>query len=255
MLKLLKYSLYNILRTRFTLLYTVFLLVAAISIYQLDADLTKVSLSLLNVVLLIVPLVCIIFGTVHFYNSYEFMELMLSHPINRSTVFLSQILSVGLSLCLAFIVAMGLPMLIFGYDSSLLTLMVVGLTLSLVFTGLAFLASVLTRDKAKAIGITLLFWVYFSLIYDGLVLYVIYAFYDYPLEKATLAMVMFNPVDLGRIIMLMEMDVSAMMGFTGAFFENFFGSIRGKLISGSMLLLWILLPVIGARRIFLKKDL
>jgi len=255
MLKLLKYSLYNILKTRFTLLYTVFLMLAAITIFQLDADLTKVSLSLLNIVLLVIPLVCIIFGTVHFYNSYEFMELMLAQPINRSTVFLSQILSVGISLCLAFIVAMGVPMLIFGFDSSIMTLLIVGLALSLVFTGMAFLASVLTRDKSRAIGITLLFWVYFSLIYDGLVLYVIYAFYDYPLERATLAMVMLNPVDLARIIMLMELDVSALMGFTGAFFESFFGNIRGKVISGFILLLWISIPVFLARRIFLKKDL
>lgn len=255
MVKLLKYSLINILRTRFTLLYTIFLMVAAIAIFQLDADLTKVSMSLLNVVLLVVPLVCIIFGTVHFYNSYEFMELMLSQPVNRSTVFLSQILSVGIALCISLIVAFLVPMLIFGFDSSLWTLLLVGLALSVVFTGLAFLASVLTRDKAKAVGITLLFWVYFSLIYDGLVLYFIYTFYDYPLERATLALVMLNPVDLARIIMLMELDVSALMGFTGAFFENFFGNIRGMLISSGVLLLWMLLPVLLARRIFLRKDI
>ncbi|TVR77880.1 MAG: ABC transporter permease [Saprospirales bacterium] len=255
MLKLLKYSLYNILRTRFALLYTLFLLMATLGIYSLDYDLSRVGLSLLNVVLLVVPLVCIIFATVHFYNSYEFMELMLAQPINRMTVFLSQILAVGLSLCLAFLIGAGLPMLIYGADSSLFYLLLVGVLLSLVFTGLAFLASVMTRDKARAIGITLLFWVYFSLIYDGLVIYLIYVFYDYPLEGATLAMVMLNPVDLARVIMLMQMDVSALMGFTGAFFQSFFGSAQGLLVSFSVLLIWILLPVWAAARVFKKKDL
>lgn len=255
MMKLLKYSLYNILRTRFTLLYTAFLLLATFSIYNLDPDLAKVSLSLLNVVLLVVPLICIIFGTVHFYNSYEFMELMLSQPINRSTVFLSQYLAVGLSLCLAFGIGVGIPMLVYGADLALLTLLLVGMMLSMVFTGLAFLASVLTRDKAKAIGITLLFWVYFSLIYDGLILYLIYVFYDYPLEHATLAMVMLNPVDLARIIMLMQLDISALMGFTGAFFQDFYGSIKGYLISFGVLIIWILIPFYFSRRVFLKKDI
>nr|MBS0038276.1 ABC transporter permease subunit [Saprospiraceae bacterium] len=255
MIKLLKYSLYNILRTKFTLLYTAFLLLATFSIYNLDPDLAKVSLSLLNVVLLVVPLICIIFGTVHFYNSYEFMELMLSQPINRSTVFISQYLAVGLSLCLAFVIGVGIPMILYGADLALLVLLAVGVMLSLIFTGLAFLASVLTRDKAKAIGITLLFWVYFSLIYDGLILYLIYVFYDYPLEHATLAMVMLNPVDLARIIMLMQLDISALMGFTGAFFQDFYGSMKGNLISFGVLLIWILIPFYFSRRVFLKKDI
>ena len=255
MLKLLKYSLYNILRTRFALLYAAFLLVATFAIYSLDHDLARVGLSLLNVVLLVVPLICIIFGTIHFYNSYEFIELMLSQPINRTTVFMSQVLAVGISLSLAFVVGTGIPMLMYGADGTLLMLLMVGVLLSLVFTGLAFLASVMTRDKAKAIGVTLMFWVFFSLIYDGLVVYLIYVFYDYPLENATLAMVMLNPVDLARVIMLMQMDVSAMMGFTGAFFQNFFGSAKGTLISGGVLLLWILIPIYLALRVFRRKDL
>ena len=255
MIKLLKYSLYNILRTRFTILYMGFLLIATFSMYNLDPDPAKVSLSLLNVILLVVPLICIIFGTVHFYNSYEFMELMLAQPLNRSTVFISEYLAVGLSLSLAFLVGTGFPMLIYGADSSLVTLLFTGVALSLVFTGLAFLASVLTRDKTKAIGITLLFWVYFALIYDGMVLYIIYAFYDYPLEKITLALVMLNPVDLARILMLMQLDISALMGFTGAFFQDFYGSLKGTLISSLVLLIWVLIPFFLARKVFLKKDL
>jgi hypothetical protein len=40
----------------------------------------------------------------------------------------------------------------------------------------------------------------------------IYSFADYPLEKATLALVLLNPVDLGRILMLIQLDISALMG-------------------------------------------
>ncbi|HRG10098.1 MAG TPA: ABC transporter permease subunit, partial [Cyclobacteriaceae bacterium] len=118
-----------------------------------------------------------------------------------------------------------------------------------------FFASVLTRDKAKAIGIALLFWFYFSLIYDGLLLWVIYSFSDYPLEKLTLTLIAFNPIDLARIIMLLQLDISALMGYTGAFYKNFFGSNLGILFSLSLLLLWVLWPVLFALRIFNKKDL
>jgi Cu-processing system permease protein len=255
MYKLLKYSLYNILKTKFTLLYTLFLVLTTVAIYQVDSDLNKVSLSLLNIVLLVVPLITGVFSTVHFYNSYEFMELMLAQPISRSKVFLSQVLSVGISLSLAVLVGVGLPMIFYGSDASLSMLLTVGLVLTWVFTGLAFLAAVLTRDKAKAIGIALFFWIYFSLIYDGFVLYTIYSFSDYPVEKLTLGMILFNPVDLARLLMLMQLDISALMGYTGAFFEQFFGSMQGTFISALMLIFWIVWPVLGAKWVFRRKDI
>jgi Cu-processing system permease protein len=114
---------------------------------------------------------------------------------------------------------------------------------------------VLTRDKAKAIGITLLFWFYFSLIYDGLLLWVIYSFSDYPLDKLTVGLVALNPIDLARIMMLLKLDISALMGYTGAFYQNFFGSFTGMTFAAGVLILWILTPLFIGMRIFTKKDL
>jgi Cu-processing system permease protein len=143
----------------------------------------------------------------------------------------------------------------FNADKSIFTLLFTGTILTLVFVSLAFLSSVLTRDKAKAIGVALLFWFYFSLLYDGLLLWVVYSFNDYPLEKITLVLIAFNPVDLARIILLLQLDISALMGYTGAFYQHFFGSNAGILFSISILAVWIVAPLWIALRIFLKKDL
>jgi len=124
-----------------------------------------------------------------------------------------------------------------------------------VFVSLAFLAAVLTRDKAKAIGIALLFWFYFSLIYDGFLLWFVYAFSDYPLEKITLTLIALNPVDLARVIMLLQLDISALMGYTGAFYKEFFGSNTGIILSTGLLAVWIALPCYLSLRIFVRKDL
>jgi Cu-processing system permease protein len=255
MTRILKYIFYDILRTRFILLYTAFLFISTFALYQLDSNAGKVVLSLLNIVLMVVPLVSIVFSTIHFFNSYEFIELMLAQPVKRSTVFLGEYMGVACSLCMAFAVGIGAPMLIFGINPNGLTLLFTGVVLTLVFVSLAFLSSVLTRDKAKAIGIALLFWFYFSLIYDGLLLWVVYSFSDYPLEKVTLVLIAFNPVDLARIIMLLQLDISALMGFTGAFYQEFFGSSWGILLSTSVLCIWIVLPIGLAQRIFNRKDL
>lgn len=254
MLKLLKYALYDILKSRFAIIYTVFLALVAISIYQVSDDLSKVSLSLMNIMIMVVPLISAVFATTHFYNNLEFIELMLAQPVKRSQVFLSQLLAVILMLSLSLLLGFGLPMLLWGADSSLITLLAVGMILSAVFTGFAFLASVMTRDKAKAIGISLALWIYFSLVYDGFVLYIIYSFADYPLEKATLGLVMLNPVDLGRILMLMQLDISALMGYTGAFFKQFFSSGIGMLVILMVLSIWLVVPIGLSGRIFKKKD-
>jgi len=254
MFKLLKYALYDIVKSRFALLYTLFMVLVAISIYQVSEDMSKVSLSLLNIMLMIVPLISAIFATTHFFNNLEFTELMLAQPVKRRDVFLSQILAVMFVLSLAIVIGFGVPMILWGADSSVLILLGIGIGLSVVFAGLAFLASVLTRDKAKAIGISLSFWIYFSLVYDGFVLYLIYSLADYPLEKLTLALVFLNPVDLGRIIMLMQLDISALMGYTGAFFQDFFGSAKGILLSSAVMFIWMIWPVSDAMRVFKRKD-
>jgi Cu-processing system permease protein len=233
----------------------VFLFISTFAMFQLDSDSGKVVLSLLNIVLMVVPLVSIVFSTIHFFNSYEFIELMLAQPMRRSTIFVSEYLAVAMSLGMAYLVGVGVPLMLFGLSPSALTLLFTGLVLTIVFVSLAFLSSVLTRDKAKAIGIALLFWFYFSLIYDGLLLWVVYSFSDYPLEKVTLALIAFNPVDLARIIMLLQLDISALMGYTGAFYQEFFGSSLGMVFSSATLFVWIALPLVFALRIFNSKDL
>lgn len=255
MARIVKYVFYDLLRTRFILLYTLLLLTSTLVLFQFDSDPGKIILSLLNVVLMVVPLVSIVFTTIHFFNSYEFIELMLAQPINRRVIFLSEFIALALSLTLAYLIGVGLPIIAYGAFSGGATLLFSGLMLTLVFVALAFLASVLTRDKAKAIGLALLFWFYFSLIYDGILLWVVFSFSDYPLEKVTLALVALNPVDLARIIMLLKLDISALMGYTGAFYKNFFGSYWGMVFSTAVLLIWIALPLLLATRIFAKKDL
>lgn len=255
MTQVIKYIFYDLLRTRFILLYTVFLFVSTLAMFQIDSDSSKVVLSLLNIVLMVVPLISVVFTTIHFFNSYEFIELMLAQPVNRKSIFLGEYFSVTISLCMAYLAGIGVPSLLFGADMTVFTLLLVGIILTFVFVSLAFLSSVLTRDKAKAIGIALLFWFYFSLIYDGLLLWLIYTFSDYPMEKITLALIALNPVDLARIIMLLQLDISALMGYTGAFYKDFFGSQLGLIFSISILLLWITWPLWTALRIFSRKDL
>lgn len=64
-----------------------------------------------------------------------------------------------------------------------------------------------------------------------------------------------SPLDLARILNLMQIDASAMMGYTGAIFKNYFGSGWGVILSFGLLLAWALVPFWISLRIFKRKDL
>lgn len=255
MLKLSKYILYDIIRNRVILAYTAFLFLVSFSLFNMEENSSKAILSLLNIILIVVPLISMIFTTIHYYNSYEFIELMLSQPMSRRKILLSEYGGVSLSLISSFMIGVGVPVLVYSPDSIGLTLLFNGCALTLVFTSLAFLTSVRARDKARGIGFALLLWFYFALIYDGLILLILFSFSDYPLEKITLVLSALNPIDLGRISIMLKMDVSALMGYTGALYKDFFGSGYGVLFTVGIMFLWIITPLLWALRIFKKKDL
>ena len=150
MTRVIRYIFNDILQTRFILIYTIFLLISSFALFQLDNDFGKVVLSLLNIVLMVVPLVSVVFTTIHFFSSYEFIELMLAQPINRRVIFLSEYIAVTSSLCMSFLIGVGVPFIMFGAGQQVVSLLFTGIFLTLVFVSLAFLSSVLTRDKSKA---------------------------------------------------------------------------------------------------------
>jgi Cu-processing system permease protein len=255
MFKISKYVLYDILRNKVVLAYTAFLLTVSMSLFQMEENSSKAVLSLLNIVLIVVPLVSLVFSTIHWYNSYEFIELMLTQPISRKKVLWSEYTGISSSLVTAFLIGVGIPVLIYNFNSVGLALILIGSLLTLVFTSIAFLASVKSKDKARGIGVALLLWFYFALIYDGLVLTILFAFSDYPMEKVTLLLSSLNPIDLGRIYLMLQMDVSALMGYTGATYKDFFGSSVGLIYTLTIMVIWMIVPVLLALRSFSKKDL
>lgn len=247
--------LYDILRSKIVIAYTIFLFVVSLSMFQMEDNSSKAMLSLLNIVLIVLPLVSLVFTTIHYYNSYEFIELMSSQPMSRTRILLSEYAGVAISLLSAFFIGVGIPVLLFAPNDIGFALLFSGVSLTLVFTSIAFYAAVVARDKARGIGFALLLWFYFALIYDSLVLLILFSFSDYPLEKITLLLSALNPIDLGRIFIMLKMDVSALMGYTGALYKDFFGSGTGILFTTSIMLLWIILPLWLAVRKFRKKDL
>ncbi|MCC7378982.1 MAG: ABC transporter permease [Chitinophagaceae bacterium] len=255
MKKIIKYVIIDILRNKIVLAYTAFLLLISISIFNLEDNSAKGLLSLLNIILIIVPLVSLLFPAIYVYNSSEFLELLVSQPLKRKTIWLSLFWGLAVSMSCAFFVGAGIPILLFQATATGFMMLGAGLILSVIFVALAMLAAVIARDKAKGIGVVILLWLYFSVIFDGLILFILFQFADYPLEKMMVAATAFNPIDLSRILILLKMDVAALMGYTGAIFKDFFGTQMGLIISFLVLVTWMIIPTWLSLRKFKHKDL
>jgi Cu-processing system permease protein len=257
--KITLFGIRDLLRNRWALIYSLFFLVVSAGFSRMVADSSKVTLNLMNLTLFLVPLVSVVFGTMYFYNSRPFVELLLSQPIRRSAVYLGMFASLSLSLAFSFTLGVLIPLLprLVSHPSqlsSVAVLLLIGSCLTFVFVGLAFLVSVLVEDKGKGLGVAILMWLFFSVVYDGLILFSAHLFSDYPLEKPMILAAVFNPVDLARMILMIKVDIAALMGYTGAMFQRFFGSELGMVISLSSLFLWWLLPLGLGVRYFGRKD-
>jgi len=257
--KVMKYELSDVMRSRWLVAYTLFFVVVTDGLLRFTAGGANAEMALLNVVLVVIPLVSIVFGTMHLYNAREFTEVLLAQPIGRRQLFAGLYLGLALPLSLGFAVGVGVPFALHGLDdrsqvTTLATLLGIGIVLTLSFTGLAFALALRLDDRAKGLGAAIAIWLLATVLYDGLVLVVGSMFAAYPLERPLIALMMLNPVDLGRVLLLLQLDVSALMGYTGASLKSFVGTVEGITLATTALLLWAVAPPLLAAHLFRRKD-
>lgn len=253
--KIARFILFDILKNKTIILYTVLLFIISWSVLGLESNFTKATLSLLNIVLLVVPLMSVIFSTIYVYNSSQFVELLLSQPVPRSKVWFNIFLGLSTALVLAFLLGCGIPIMLYSSIETGMSLIITGCFLSVIFTSLAMLAAIFSRDRAKGIGIAIFLWIFFAIIYDGILLVLIFQFADYPIEGIMATLTAINPIGLSRIFVLLQLDVAAMLGYAGAVFQQVFGSGGGMGISLVILSAWAIVPFVWSLIKFNKKNL
>ena len=254
--RILAFGLQNQLRNRWIVGYGLLFALLTDALFRFGGSGPRVVVSLLNVVLLVIPLVSVVFGTLHLSNSREFIELLLAQPVSRGALYVGLYFGLALPLAAAFALGVSVPVLLHGGAGSagLVTLLLSGCVLTFVFTSLAFVAGVHFDDRARGLGMALMVWFAATVLYDGLVLLLATLFADWPLEMPMLAASLLNPVDLARVLMLLSVDAAALMGYTGAVFEKFFGTGAGLALAGGALLTWTAVPFLLGLRGFARKD-
>jgi Cu-processing system permease protein len=211
-----------------------------------------------SIVLFVVPLIAIVFGTVYLYNAREFVELILAQPVDRRQTYCGLYLGLTLPLIVAFVVGLSVPFVLNGLDASawgrLAALIVAGVVLTCVFTAIATSIAVKCEDRLRGLGAAIGVWLLVTIVYDGFVLLVLAVLSDYPLERVTLGLMMANPIDIARVGLLLRFDGAAMMGYTGAVFLKFFIGSSGMVVATLALAAWIIAPIAFGVRVFQRKD-
>ena len=162
-------------------------------------------------------------------------------------------------LALSFVAAIGLPFLIHrgaatSQPGTFAALLLTGIALTFIFTALAFLIVARTEDRIRGLGIAVAVWLFLAVLYDGLVLLVVSIMADHPIERPILVLMLANPMDLARVALLLQFDVSALLGYTGAVMRQFFGGGAGVAVASVALTSWVAVPLLLAFRAFDKKD-
>jgi Cu-processing system permease protein len=246
-------------RSRWLTVYTLFFTLLAEGLIRFSGSDAKAILSLTTVVLIVIPLVTLVLSTIYVYNAREFTELLLAQPIKRSSMFAGLYLGLTLPLAGGFAAGVAVPFIVRGggdpsLRGALLTLLAIGVVLTGVFTAIAFWIALRAEDRLRGLGMALGVWLLLGLLYDGAVLVVVAVFADYPIERPLLALSFANPIDLGRMIMLLRLDVAALMGYTGAVFQRFFSGASGVALASTALAAWMVVPLGLSARLFRRKD-
>ncbi|HKJ02588.1 MAG TPA: ABC transporter permease subunit [Longimicrobiales bacterium] len=256
--KVVRYEVQNVLRSKALVAYGLFFFGTTLGLIRLGGGVERALPSLANVVLLAVPLVSLLITTVFLYDGRAFTELLLSHPVARPTLFGGLYLGLALPLSAMFVLGVGVPMALFGGfgegAASALLVVGAGALLTAVFTALGFWVAFSVGEAARGLAAALILWLAFTLVYDGVVLIASHTLAAYPLERPMLAAMVLNPVDLARVMILMAVDASALLGYTGAVFQDFFGGGWGVLTAGASLVAWVAVPYALALRRFRRMD-
>jgi Cu-processing system permease protein len=253
-----RFGIRDLVRSRWLLGYAAFFAVATTLLIRFSDTEQKALLSLVNVVLFVVPLASIVFGSMYLYGAREFVELLLAQPVPRRRLFAGLFLGLTLPLAGAVVAGIGVPLVLGGASATTLRLAAIlaslAVALSVVFTGLAAVITYRIEDRVRGLATALGAWLTLAIVYDALTLMLATQLADYPIERPMLVAMIANPIDLARLLLLFQFDVAALLGYTGAVFQRFFEGATGVAVATGAITLWTLGPAFAGARLFHRKD-
>ncbi len=209
----------------------------------------RTAASIINLVLLFVPLIAIITGGVSISQEREngTLPYLLSHPINKNEIFVGKFLGILIAIWSSILLGFGLAGLgvalrggqgeITGY---LLTVLLSAL-LAACFLSIGFLVSVYSGKASKAIGISVFLWLLFIILGDLGIMGTTVAM-DLGI-KQVFVLALLNPAEVFKIASVLVLSPRfEILGPVGVYAVRTFGQQGVFYLLFSIMLLWVLVP-------------
>jgi Cu-processing system permease protein len=220
----------------------------------------RVTLSLLNLVLFMVPLTGLVLGVTSITGSSESLSLLLAQPVTRGEVLAGKYLGLAVALAVAQAVGFGGGGIVVAMNAGpdqvpgFLVLTALSLLLGWLNLAASFLIAVVWPDRLKAVSAALLLWLLMVVAYDLVVLGATALLRGVPLQAVLFPALLLNPVDLVRVLTTLAVGSGALLGPTSAVLVKMFGSGLGIALALVVLGLETAAPLALAARIFRRRD-
>jgi len=220
----------------------------------------RTTLSLMNLVLLIVPLCALLLGVTSIAGGGDTLPLLLAQPVARTEVLTGKYLG----LCGALTVAQALGFGAGGVVVSLnagpdqlpgfIALAALSAALGWLHLAAAVCIGALWPERLRAVSIALLLWLVLVVAYDLLVLGATTLLSGLPLQTVLFPALLLNPVDLARVLITIAVGSGALFGPTSAVLVKMFGPGGGVLLGVAVLTVETAIPLFVALRVFRRRD-
>jgi Cu-processing system permease protein len=220
----------------------------------------RVTLSLMNLVLLVVPLCGLLLGVTSIAGSGETLPLLLAQPVSRGEVLAGKFLGLAAALAVTQALGFGGGGLVVAFNAGtdqvpgyiVLTLM--SLVLGWLCLAAALAIAAIWPDRLKAVASALLLWLMMVVAYDLAVLGATTMLSGLPLESVLFPALLINPVDLARVMVTLAVGSGALFGPTSAVLVKLFGTTGGAALGATVLVIETAVPLAIAAHVFRRRD-
>lgn len=220
----------------------------------------RVTLSLMNLVLLMVPLTGLMLGVTSLAGAGEGLALLLAQPVSRGEVLAGKFAGLAAALAFAQLLGFGVGGVVVALNGGaaevpgFLVLTGLSLLLGWITLSAAIAIASIWPDRLRAMTAALLLWLLMVIAYDLAVLGATALLSGLPLQTVLFPALLLNPVDLVRVLTTLAVGSGALFGPTSAVLMKMFGSAAGIALGLAVLAIEGTVPALIAARVFRKRD-
>lgn len=195
-------------------------------------DFSRTAVSLVQIVLLIVPLASLVFGGLALTPDRGAAELLYSQPVPRAAILIGRMLGVWLALTAAELIGFGIAGLVMQSQAGLDGLWRYGalVTTAVVITGVflaiaALLASLNPGRRTRALAAALVVWFVTVVLFDVAALGIASMLRSGSASRFLISATLINPVDVARTGSLLAIEGTAAFGPASLALHRFTGGV------------------------------